>query len=1206
MNILVPWPEFATGNWLDIIRGAHRINPVVDLEADIAAVVRAAAASTRLDWQTASFDPAEIEVADSGFVTLKRSTTGLSLFSQTASTDSKFYAFRTKTTDDKGELFLDFWPDPATFTVPMRLHSIALKMARDATTFVTVSIQVYEIDKNWQRFPLGDPVSVIGTPLVTPTVFTFDLAGRNITLTPGRVRALTGPGRDNSGALRNVNVDADGNSHLDVPRGFSIGISLSGGHHPEGFFLSYASGQAVFTTTDFWRVATDRNHGPYLPGVSPFPPTDTSHSADPFLSFGAVPGFGAKNVSNGSWGLSMAVTEEDRAQSDGAWAWRQPYHDVKIVTFAASGDITKVLDMGGVPTNPVEIRLQDVVPKGTSITYELRGSTDNFGASDVLVTGNAKDGVVFTGAALFRYYKLIATLTAGAAGGNNLASPGLQSWQMVERVVFGTERYMKDFDATATVDPIDGKVEVSELRLPMLRVTPDARDLATRIASEYAPSQIEARVYAKNRVKGTRLFLNSYRLETRNPGEHEEEFTFLSGLDRLKVVIPPKLEKFTLTGLTVTGTPSYSGGKVTMNFSGGTLTASPAHIGQRVYFRTGVLAGAVPEGTGANRTMIVSAHGTGSVTFPTADAGDIPSAGDVFEIHSDTFERREVAYHGQDFANIYEDVLAIQAQVPASLRGRLPTPTSRLGTNRLTSDGRVALEVLQELALHCGGVITWDEGQIAYADIFGPKDVAAVWTEDHYSSLETPTGADRRTPSLVVPYNFDFTTGKFLAEAALDDVNALTSHGRANLFDVTRLPDELCKWNDKDEAEHLGDRFLRVGATGVRIWKVRTVFMWPWLKIGDAVTIMTNQYTDRAARFDGAGLVDSGRPVRGRLAAVGVIVGKNLWGTEWAVLVRSLDEVFSVVVGTGDLQPKFPNPTYSVVRTASAIVVSWVYPQGDTTTYIRVWTKTFTADPGALETVELAAGATEVTPRFDRDDGRLSVSVAVDATNDWAAITLIAYDQNNRRNIVTFVRERDAGASPPGAPGTPTQQAVTSTTATVRVPNNVSAVAGWKTHLLRGGMKVQQATLTSTDITNGYREFVETGLSPATTYSYTGTHENANGEGAASAALSVTTSGGGTLPTPSIMKDTTFEGESFDPPPARNHTITVTLGANTPAATTQVYEEKINAGAFAEIYRGPELVKTFNAGTLGDGDVYTYRVKVVKAGWTDSAYSNVT
>ncbi|MFL5481132.1 MAG: Hint domain-containing protein [Gemmatimonadaceae bacterium] len=920
----------AAGSVASIIRACQRLNPCMELDVDILAVARAAQASTKADWDAGTKTNVTAD-ANSGALSLTQTGTS-SIFSQT-NTATVRHAFH-DAVDGSEEYALDFFFNPNIAQgVAIELASIDLYLATfgatgssftfDKNGIFRVRLGYYDVD--WNLVPIGDPFDVKANAAgITPGggVYTIDFTSqtqRRFIIHPGFQNTNTGLGYDGS-ALRNPNIDSKGVCHIiNMPRGLSISVEPVGRGFQGAWIGCVANATAAqFDTTAFYRRATNRNCGPYNPTLQPFAANDLTHNPDDRLIAGAVPGYGAKAVTNGSWGIARRPTTKQRAQDSGG-TWEQPYHNLKAKTFAASGSWVGVLSMGGVPTHDLEVRLDDWQPIGTSITYSLEGSNVS-AAGPWTSIGAVKDGTILVNGNYFIWYRLTASFTAGPASGTRFATPSLQAWMMVERVTLNTYRYLKDFDSTVTADPVTGQSSIGELKLPILKAgRKDYRDLASLLGSSYAPSSLEAHVYARNTRDGTRLFLNSYRLENRDPQDGTEEMTFVSGFDRLSVKIPSAVEtyRYPLSGTVAATTVALVSGttyRVTPSTSGSHPFTGQSLVGFRAHGVTGNAAGI--------DYVIVANNNDHFDINADPNLQTVPVNGDTFEIHSDVTTRTGAAYVGQDYAAIYSDLLGVQSAVPARYRGILPPTTGRTGTFTLPSDGVKALDIIQDVALHADGIITWERGRIDFADIYSPNKVSvATWDDRHIVSLETPIGADRRMPSVRVKYGYQADTQKFTNQATYEAFDELTGWGRPNLFDVFEFPDNFCRWNDLAEANYSADKFQRAWKSGVRLWKVKTVLMWPWLKMGDAVTILTDQYTDRRLSFSADGLTDNGMPISGRVSAVGVIVGKNLWGTDFIVAIRGLDAISGVgqsgAVSTTGMPVVFKPPVPTITPSAT-------------------------------------------------------------------------------------------------------------------------------------------------------------------------------------------------------------------------------------------------------------------------------------------------
>lgn len=1223
-------------SWL--VRSAHRSNPCIDLEVDVLAVERVAACSTKDEWNagtksTTHAAGGDVGVDAKGIVRLAENPTPTTIFEQAAGAapPARLQNLRSSSASRPSQYAMCFFPDPVDFNGTAFVLDSVQFYARRQTQGVGLTVHVEEFDENWVPHPISHPIHFTEAelPLQVTQLLTLDFRDKELFLTiePAFIRTNTGPGRTNAGALRELNKDGLGVSHIRCWKGFAI-VFTPVGPQPNLMAigtLDPAAG-ALFDITTYWRTtgAAAREHGPYDPSLRISSPLDTTKNTDDFLITGAVPGdnnqaphYGAlaNGTGFGLWGIARRVlTAQDEHDTLAGSTNEQPWHRVRAVAYWPTGTMTKVLDLGAVPVEDVQIRLDDWTPPGTTLTYALRGS--NISATGAWTTiGAVQDGdeikgagvvrrsaitgeetTVIAGSFKFRWYELVATF--GASTGNFM-SPALQSWFMVERKRFATYRHLKDFDSEVTADPVTGEAKIQELKLSIMRLGPrNFRDLATRIATRYSTSRLEAEVYvASTRDRSKRYYLNSFRLEQRDPKEGSEEFTFLSGLDRLKAHVPPKVETFSYpadgTLGTIASVTLRSGLQYTIAVTGATFpTSAPTLAGYSFDGKSGNFAQ-------KSKTIDASPANTATQFDVTFDqASDIPAAGDKFEIHSNVFQRQEKLYTSQDFAAIYADVFENQLRVPSRYRGRKPEATGHSATGRLSADGRPGKEVLAELALHAGtattgteqggGLVGWLRGRISYIDIYGTKAASATWDERHYESLETPTGGDRRMPAIVVKYGYDLIAKRFTNEATIRDANAMLALGLPNLFDESSpFSEEFSKWNNADEARRMGELFRAAWSTGVRIWKVKLVHHWPWLEIGDAVSILTSQYTDRRPNFlDGVN--DSGTPIAGRIAALGVIVGHNLWGTEFLLAVRGLGAIESGP-GVGTLGVSLANPTYGA-PIGQAGQITYPFTLDYATAYIEVWSTEYGSDPGAVVSRENVGTKVDT---IRRGDGRSAIVLATTSSN-WRLTTFVAFDSLSLRGTAVTVKTQATGTAP-GAPGTPTAVSNTTSSVTNRVPTNASSTTAWKIRTYRNGVQ-WGSDIAVVAGAGANQDVTHSGLDAGTSYNWEYSHVDGAGLESAKSALLTHATATGTLNAPTL-------DSLFRQPPIGGTTISGawTPASGTPSGVTYELREAAATG-------GPYSAFVTTTATSGSGETTNAPVFCVvvatKPGYTDSPNSN--
>jgi hypothetical protein len=1011
----------------------------MDLDIDILGVSSAGVVGSTADWLAQTLTNVAVDDI-TGAVTLAESTP-VSLFSQTADHSVK-HGFTDGTVSGRGpeELALDFFPSPAAVGgSPITLDSIDLYLGLTggsgsvgAAIFLspkvvfTVSVGYY--DESWRLIALGDPI-VLTVPdmqlLWTAHggsylggVVTIPLrGGRRFVFEAGKLRTRTGPGLDQFQNTIVIAPDSTGASNIISARGLSISIVPTGPNFQ--YAWAGAATSSPFDTTQFWRVAANRNMGPYDPATVGYGAADTLHNPDGHLTTGAVPGYGAKAVTNGAWGIARRITTDQRGQ-DANNGWHQPYHSLKVVSYVSSGTAVATIDLGDTPTDNVQVRLSDVQPAGTSITYALKGK-QNFTDGWTSI-GTVTDGEELTGSNLYRYYQLTATLTAGST---LYATPALLVWQMVEQVTLSTYRYLDDFDATSSVDPVTGQAEVLQLKLPILKPgVKNFRDLATMLGSQFAPSSLEAHLFARDTIGGTRLFLNSFRLEDREPGDGVENMTFLGGLDQLTAMLPPSVESYRYpAGAGTQGTISavdqsgdgHSGDTHVVHVAGATDFSGTDLSGMRYDGKSGVT---------VRSSYIILSNTAGTFAINVVDpttgvAGPPPTVGDTFEIHSGVTSRGPLTYAGQEFSAIAADLLDVQSGIPARYRGQLPPssvnadyPSGRFcGAYTLPAEGAKGSDIFAAIGLHNAGAWQWIGGRIAFFDIYSPKDSLVTWDERHYIDLETNLGADRRMPSIISKYAYRPATSDFAGSAEADDSDALLGWGLSNLFDKFTVPDDVCAWNDAagDEATFLNTMLQRAWKTGVGLWKVNTAFRYPWLTFGNAVTIVTDQYTDRRLQYAADGVTDIGSPVYGRVSAVGAILGMNLWGDQFIVGIRGLNSVTSAPNATGPYTlPTLPAPILQVAISATG-VVSALITGNPGTVAAKAFLFTGAAQPDA-GTVAVSGTATTSGQRV----GTVPNLGTIIAGEKWT-VAAIAYDQNGQASDMATTGDTwdGRGVTPP-------------------------------------------------------------------------------------------------------------------------------------------------------------------------------------------------
>jgi len=957
----------------ELVESCHRLNPTVDVEIDIRAVGRSTRVSTAADWKQGT--QITTVVSDDGSVRLGElddPTEGVAFTNGNAAAPAPgFFAFQNE------RLCIDFFPDPTKFPATFNIRGINLfagtswnpaRRAGGHKFHGKFRITVTVFDELWRRQQLGSPQDIDSAqfhPEGSYYFIDFETLGLpNLTITPGTIVAQTGPGRDAAGHARTVNpVNSPENigpqiSSFPVFRGFSICIEPVGNQAELAFI---GTDNTFFDETLLWRVAAaflnyltpngGRSLGPYNPATAVTPGSDLKSNPDGDLHTGAIPGYGAIKTDNGYWGISRQVLTDQaqhganpdfQASGPGFIPWSKPIFELHIIAYSGTGSTTNTVDFGGIPTNPVEVLIDDIQNPdlGATINYWLGGSNDQASWTQIY-NGDSRNVPELSGANLFRYYRLVAILTGGPAGASlTSVSPVLVDWQMVERVVYSTHRWAADADVETTVDPTDASSSIAELKLPLYRLgRAKYRDLGTILRSNYALSGLEAWVYFVDRIRGRRWLDNIYRAEQTDPSLVSEQFTFLSGMDRLKANIPPKAETFHYPA---SGQPAIHIKAIAQDINAGDeawgtnsdnsrLTyridledsAPPINAlsagGALVYTITGSAQGPVwqvlPNSTDTQQPAMIGVR-TFRITITAGDA--LPAVGDAIVIQSNAFERPEISYLGVDFATVYASLLTTVAETPSRFVGDLPALSGRLGGNTIkntstgsdNTGGTAAIDVLQIIAFHLGGALVWKKGRICFVDLYGPKVSVQTFDDRQIVSLETPSGLDKRTPRVTVKYGYNAggTSGdgsQFQYESAYTDADAFEALGLPNLYDDYPISDDICQWNTPEEAQFLAVRHASAWSTGVRFWTMKTVFANPWLNIGDAITLLTDQVTDRVPRFkvdETTGLVtDTGTGIAGPISVQCVVIGHNIRRNQLKLAVLGLHSITSLDPGVGNV-----------------------------------------------------------------------------------------------------------------------------------------------------------------------------------------------------------------------------------------------------------------------------------------------------------------
>jgi hypothetical protein len=159
-----------------------------------------------------------------------------------------------------------------------------------------------------------------------------------------------------------------------------------------------------------------------------------------------------------------------------------------------------------------------------------------------------------------------------------------------------------------------------------------------------------------------------------------------------------------------------------------------------------------------------------------------------------------------------------------------------------------------------------------------------------YDPVEIGPGFTARTDEVFVKYNWNETVEHFEDERRYLNATALGKLGGVGLNTTHELSDEVAKWITTEAlADDVGRRIVNHFFSGLIVWRIRSHYPHPELELGDAVSIITDQFVGRNPITDAE--------IRGPLAALAVVVRVgDFWGTELDLWVPGYEYI---VVGDG-------------------------------------------------------------------------------------------------------------------------------------------------------------------------------------------------------------------------------------------------------------------------------------------------------------------
>jgi hypothetical protein len=262
----------------------------------------------------------------------------------------------------------------------------------------------------------------------------------------------------------------------------------------------------------------------------------------------------------------------------------------------------------------------------------------------------------------------------------------------------------------------------------------------------------------------------------------------------------------------------------------------------------------------------------------------------------------------------------------------------------------VAKNVLDQIARIAGGVLATSQGRIQYRDLFGAKTSVALFPDSEVEWATASPGLRARSPRFLVSFQ-PLTLGGTDWQKAIerDDAaiaSAVEQAGTEAGSQLDQLPDNVGRWirvsaptllsdGSTDEAEGMADgiahRHVKAFGAGLLLFRFRNRIPYPELEFGDAITVQTRRFLAR----DPLGA----RPIRGLVSVLGVVIGKNLWGTEFLVWCRSFSDIVTAQTKVFPLAPRTIGQVQATVENVDGrpdqALVSLRPPIDDPTVVIR-------------------------------------------------------------------------------------------------------------------------------------------------------------------------------------------------------------------------------------------------------------------------------
>lgn len=497
------------------------------------------------------------------------------------------------------------------------------------------------------------------------------------------------------------------------------------------------------------------------------------------------------------------------------------------LTFTGAG----TFDLGAAVTGDQEFAGNGETPTGTGLTYEVWNGT-------AWVAYNSGDRATIELPTVAKAQTRDLRVTF-AGSTDNLRTPVLRVVGMRDVTAVDVSNLLgEELPDTfyQITDLVACKAEVAELTLRIVRhgTNADADDTITRIISSLAnvsATHVRLSISAPGLARKDELHVDTYRVDDYTASDAALDLVCVSALDRLKLPIP-------------------------------------------------------------KRALVSSNWVVTPATYATAG--------------------------GDTLTSVFTDLRDGQLGLDSRYRGSVPQhgPTDQGGTTWSKVQGQVgapgigtagktelAKDVLEQLARIAGGVLSTSQGRIHYRDLFETtKVLAATFPEREIAWTDTPPGLRQRAPRVLVSFQPTTLGGKDWTKSIEREdgslIAAIEQAGTEAGTQVDQIPDEVSRWmrcsapqplgtTPPDDAEGLADavahRHVRTYGAGLLVWGFTSRIPYPHLQFGDLVAAETSRFVGRDALLS--------REIRGSIWARGVIVGRNLWGTRFALFIRSWSDL---------------------------------------------------------------------------------------------------------------------------------------------------------------------------------------------------------------------------------------------------------------------------------------------------------------------------